>query len=75
MFDIVADLSDYPRFIPNCKAMEVRKDPCRRGRYKTGQDDAVLRPDHSGLYQPRDPGFRSADHPRQGGGWPLCLSR
>jgi coenzyme Q-binding protein COQ10 len=27
MFDIVADLSDYPRFIPNCKAMEVRKDP------------------------------------------------
>lgn len=27
MYDIVADLSDYPRFIPNCKAMEVRKDP------------------------------------------------
>lgn len=27
MFEIVADLSDYPRFIPNCKAMEVRKDP------------------------------------------------
>jgi coenzyme Q-binding protein COQ10 len=27
MFDIVADLSDYPRFIPNCKAMEVRRDP------------------------------------------------
>lgn len=27
MFDIVADLSDYPRFIPNCKAMDVRKDP------------------------------------------------
>ena len=24
MFDIVADLSDYPRFIPNCKAMDVR---------------------------------------------------
>ena len=27
MFEIVADLSDYPRFIPNCKAMHVRKDP------------------------------------------------
>jgi coenzyme Q-binding protein COQ10 len=27
MFDIVADLSDYPRFVPNCKAMDVRKDP------------------------------------------------
>lgn len=27
MFEIVADLSDYPRFIPNCKAMEVRPDP------------------------------------------------
>ncbi len=27
MFEIVADLSDYPRFIPNCKAMDVRKDP------------------------------------------------
>jgi coenzyme Q-binding protein COQ10 len=27
MFEIVADLGDYPRFIPNCKAMEVRKDP------------------------------------------------
>ncbi|MBE7731648.1 type II toxin-antitoxin system RatA family toxin [Devosia faecipullorum] len=27
MFDIVADLSDYPRFIPNCSAMQVRPDP------------------------------------------------
>lgn len=27
MFEIVADLNDYPRFIPNCKAMEVRQDP------------------------------------------------
>lgn len=27
MYDIVADLSDYPRFIPNCKAMDVRPDP------------------------------------------------
>jgi coenzyme Q-binding protein COQ10 len=27
MYDIVADLGDYPRFIPNCKAMEVRADP------------------------------------------------
>ncbi len=27
MFDIVADLSDYPRFIPNCSAMQVRVDP------------------------------------------------
>lgn len=27
MFEIVADLGDYPRFIPNCKAMDVRKDP------------------------------------------------
>ena len=27
MFEIVADLSDYPRFIPNCKAMDVRADP------------------------------------------------
>ncbi len=27
MFEIVADLEDYPRFIPNCKAMEVRRDP------------------------------------------------
>lgn len=27
MFDIVADLQDYPRFVPNCKAMAVRPDP------------------------------------------------
>lgn len=27
MFDIVADLEDYPRFIPNCRAMSVRRDP------------------------------------------------
>ena len=27
MFEIVADLGDYPRFVPNCKAMEVRPDP------------------------------------------------
>lgn len=27
MYEIVADLGDYPRFIPNCKAMDVRKDP------------------------------------------------
>ncbi|WP_375450908.1 type II toxin-antitoxin system RatA family toxin [uncultured Devosia sp.] len=26
MFDIVADLEDYPRFVPNCKAMQVRPD-------------------------------------------------
>lgn len=27
MFEVVADLEDYPRFVPNCRAMEVRKDP------------------------------------------------
>ena len=27
MFDIVADLGDYPRFVPNCRAMDVRTDP------------------------------------------------
>ena len=27
MFELVADLSDYPRFLPNCKAMAVRADP------------------------------------------------
>ena len=27
MFDIVADLADYPRFIPYCSAMQVRPDP------------------------------------------------
>ncbi|WP_323014006.1 type II toxin-antitoxin system RatA family toxin [Devosia sp.] len=31
MFDIVADLTDYPRFIPNCKAMEVRPDAANGG--------------------------------------------
>jgi coenzyme Q-binding protein COQ10 len=31
MFDIVADLEDYPRFVPNCKAMEVRPDPVTPG--------------------------------------------
>ena len=27
MFDIVSDLNDYPRFLPNCQAMQVRPDP------------------------------------------------
>lgn len=27
MFDLVSDLESYPRFIPNCKAMEVKADP------------------------------------------------
>lgn len=27
MFELVADLTDYPRFLPNCKAMVVRADP------------------------------------------------
>lgn len=27
MYEIVADLGDYPRFVPNCKGMEVRPDP------------------------------------------------
>lgn len=31
MFGIVADLEDYPRFIPNCKAMEVQTDPAANG--------------------------------------------
>jgi coenzyme Q-binding protein COQ10 len=26
MFDLVSDLAAYPRFIPNCKAMEVKAD-------------------------------------------------
>ena len=26
MFDLVSDLEAYPRFVPNCKAMEVRDD-------------------------------------------------
>ena len=31
MFEIVADLGDYPRFVPNCKAMDVRHDPVASG--------------------------------------------
>lgn len=31
MFEIVSDLSDYPRFIPNVKAMDVRPDPAANG--------------------------------------------
>lgn len=31
MFEVVADLSHYPRFVPNCKAMEVRQDPAAGG--------------------------------------------
>jgi coenzyme Q-binding protein COQ10 len=31
MFDIVADLNDYPRFLPNVKAMQVRPDPAAGG--------------------------------------------
>lgn len=31
MFEIVADLSDYPRFIPNVKGMEIRPDPAANG--------------------------------------------
>jgi len=27
MFDLINDLEAYPRFIPNCKSMEVRPDP------------------------------------------------
>lgn len=30
MFDIVSDLQSYPRFIPNCRAMDVRDDPMAR---------------------------------------------
>ncbi len=26
MFDLVSDLESYPRFLPNCKAMDVRDD-------------------------------------------------
>ena len=31
MFEIVADLGDYPRFVPNCKAMDIRQDPIAGG--------------------------------------------
>ena len=27
MFELVGDLADYPRFIPNCRAMQVRPEP------------------------------------------------
>lgn len=27
MYEIVADLEDYPRFVPNCRAMDLRPDP------------------------------------------------
>ncbi|MBU1306122.1 MAG: type II toxin-antitoxin system RatA family toxin [Alphaproteobacteria bacterium] len=27
MFEVVSDLADYPRFVPNCKAMVVRPAP------------------------------------------------
>lgn len=30
MFEIVADLENYPCFIPNCQAMQVRPDPSAR---------------------------------------------
>lgn len=30
MFEIVADLEDYPKFIPNCRAMAVRPDPAAK---------------------------------------------
>lgn len=26
MFDLIADLESYPRFVPNCKSMDVRDD-------------------------------------------------
>lgn len=32
MFDVVADLDAYPRFIPNCQAMAVRPDPAASGK-------------------------------------------
>jgi coenzyme Q-binding protein COQ10 len=32
MFEIVSDLESYPRFIPNCRAMDVRPDPAARGK-------------------------------------------
>jgi coenzyme Q-binding protein COQ10 len=31
MFDIVADLEDYPRFLPNVQGMQVRPDPTAGG--------------------------------------------
>ena len=35
MFTLVSDLEDYPRFIPNCRAMEVRTDPATSDRLAT----------------------------------------
>ena len=31
MFELVSDLDSYPRFIPNCKAMEVKRDDSSQG--------------------------------------------
>ena len=31
MFDLVADLDSYPRFVPNCKDMKVKRDPASTG--------------------------------------------
>ena len=31
MFEIVADMGDYPRFVPNCKAVDIRPDPAANG--------------------------------------------
>ena len=31
MFEIVADMGDYPRFVPNCKAVDIRPDPAAGG--------------------------------------------
>ena len=31
MFDLVNDLERYPRFVPNCRAMDVRRDPANPG--------------------------------------------
>ena len=35
MYEIVADLEDYPRFVPNCKAMAVRPDSADNTRLAT----------------------------------------
>jgi len=32
MFSIVSGLEDYPRFVPNCQAMQVRPDPAAGGK-------------------------------------------
>jgi coenzyme Q-binding protein COQ10 len=31
MFDLVSDLPSYPRFIPNCKDMQVKRDDSAQG--------------------------------------------